>query len=184
VIWYLVTNPTTLKKLTTEIRTQFQHPTEITMASVNRCKYLFACIEETLRIYPASPATHQRYVPPGGMEINGRFVPEDTAVGIAIFAAANTTFNFKDPEKFVPERWTGEDPAYRDDKKEALQAFSFGPRNCIGRNLAYVEMKLILARLVWHFDLENCTEGDWRHQKIYLIWAKSPLMIRLMPAKE
>jgi cytochrome P450 len=45
--------------------------------------------------------------------------------------------------------------------RDASQPFSYGPRNCIGRNLAYVEMKLIIARLVWTFDLENATGGTW-----------------------
>lgn len=39
---------------------------------------------------------------------------------------------FKDAEVFVPERWLG-DPKYADDKRVAVQPFSVGPRNCIGK---------------------------------------------------
>jgi cytochrome P450 len=39
---------------------------------------------------------------------------------------------FKDPEEFVPERWLG-DPRYENDRREAAQPFSVGPRNCIGK---------------------------------------------------
>ena len=39
---------------------------------------------------------------------------------------------YDDPEEFVPERWLG-DPRFDSDKKEALQPFSVGPRNCIGK---------------------------------------------------
>lgn len=181
VTYYLMTYPRTLKRLTEEIRGKFSSPEEITMTSVNSCKYLFACLKEALRIYPPSPATHARYVPPGGLTIDGHYVPEDTAVGIAINAVCNSPLNFKNPDEFVPERWTGEDPAYKHDKKDAAQVFSIGPRNCIGRNLAYLEMRLVISRLVWHFDLEDCTPGNWRDQKVFMVWDKPPLMVKLKP---
>jgi cytochrome P450 len=44
--------------------------------------------------------------------------------------------NYKDPELFVPERWLGEE-RYKDDKRSALNPFSFGPRNCLGKKYVY-----------------------------------------------
>jgi cytochrome P450 len=45
--------------------------------------------------------------------------------------------NFTEPERFIPERWLkeGEYQGLRFDKHRhgALQPFSFGPRNCIGK---------------------------------------------------
>jgi len=43
--------------------------------------------------------------------------------------------------------------------KSAFCAFSLGPRGCIGRSLAYVEMMLTMAKVLWEFDLKRC-EGD------------------------
>jgi len=183
VTYYLMTYPRTLKKLSDEIRGKFSSADEITMTSVNSCRYLSACLEEALRIYPPSPATHARYVPPGGATIDGHYVPEGTAVGIAINAICNSPLNFKNPLVFVPERWTGEDSMYADDHKDAAQVFSTGPRNCIGRNLAYLEMRLVIGKLIWHFDLENCTSANWRDQKIFMVWDKPPLMAKLTPVK-
>ncbi|OTA84957.1 hypothetical protein M434DRAFT_16235 [Hypoxylon sp. CO27-5] len=181
---YLLTrNPRVLRTLNMEIRGAFQSPEEITIARVNRCKYLLACIEEALRFYPPSPQPHQRIVPLGGAVINGEYVPEGVAVSIPIYAACRSARNWSQPDCFIPERWMGEDPQFSGDKREASQPFSFGPRNCIGRNLAYVEMKIIIARLIWHFDIENATEGDWLDQKVYMIWEKAPLWIRLRPVQ-
>ncbi|KAJ5638396.1 hypothetical protein N7490_008275 [Penicillium lividum] len=184
VTYYLMAYPRTLRILTNEIRGKFKSASDITMISVNSCKYLSACLEEALRIYPPSPATHARYVPEGGMIIDGYHVPENTAVGIAINAICNSPLNFKDPEKFIPERWTGEASGYEHDKREAAQVFSLGPRNCIGRNLAYLEMRLVIANLVWNFDLEDVTPGVWRDQKIYMVWDKPPLMVKLKSVNE
>jgi cytochrome P450 len=179
----LMTHPRVLKKLTTEIRNTFQRADQITMTNVNSCNYLLAVIEESLRIYPPSPAAHPRFVPRGGMTIDGQFVPEGVAVGITTYAIMHSSLNFKDPEDFIPERWTGEVAAFANDKREAAQAFSFGPRNCIGRNLAYVELKLVMARLLFHFDLENQTAPNWRDQRTYMIWVKKPLMVKLRPVQ-
>lgn len=47
-------------------------------------------------------------------------------------------------------------------------------------NLAYSEMRLILARVLWNFDLELCEESErWSEQFSYVLWDKRPLMCRL-----
>ena len=74
------------------------------------------------------------------------------------------------------------DPAspFYTDSRAVLQPFSVGPRNCIGRNLAYNEMRLILARVLWNFDLELCDESKgWSDQKAYILWEKPPLLCKL-----
>ncbi|KAI0379847.1 cytochrome P450 [Hypomontagnella monticulosa] len=179
--YLLLKNPRVLQRLTKEIRGTFQQADEITITRVSQCKYLFACIEEGLRFYPPSPQPHHRIVPPGGAVVNGEYLPERVAVAIPIYAACRSQRNFSQPDKFIPERWMGEDPQFENDRRDASQPFHFGPRNCIGRNLAYVEMKIIIARLVWHFDIENATEGDWLDQKVYIVWEKSPLWVKLRP---
>jgi cytochrome P450 len=41
--------------------------------------------------------------------------------------------NFALPDSFIPERWTGEDARFDKDNKAALNPFSYGPRNCLGK---------------------------------------------------
>ncbi|KAK5625774.1 hypothetical protein RRF57_001492 [Xylaria bambusicola] len=179
--WFLFKNPRVLEKLKTEIRSRFTHPDEITIAAVNECRYLLGCIEECLRMYPPSPQPHHRIIPAGGALVNGEMLPGGTSVSIPIYAIANSPLNWTEPESFIPERWTGEDPRFANDRREVSKPFSYGPRNCIGLNLAYAEMKLIMAGLIWHFDIENVTEGDWMDQKVYLVWEKGPLWVKLRP---
>lgn len=79
-------------------------------------------------------------------------------------------WNFHRPDDFVPERWLpNKDPysEFADDDRAACQPFSLGTRNCIGKKLAYAEMRLILAKLLYHFDLSAGGEldADWFDQK-------------------
>ena len=62
------------------------------------------------------------------------------------------------------------DEAFKDDHFDAFQPFSVDPRNCIGKTLAYAEMRLILAKVLRNvgFELDEKTD-DWMDQKTYIL---------------
>ncbi|EEU39432.1 uncharacterized protein NECHADRAFT_94380 [Fusarium vanettenii 77-13-4] len=176
VTFQLLKNKAKLDKLISEIRSSFDAEDEITLERVNQLSYLLAVLNEGLRIYPPVPTGLPRLVPSGG-EIMERFwIPEKAS---PCKRYRHTFSNFRDADNFVPERWLG-DISYTNDSKDVLQPFSTGPRNCIGKNLAYAEMRLILARLLWKFDLEILEDSkDWDSQKSFLLWEKGALLVRL-----
>ena len=113
-----------------------------------------------------------------------------TFVSASGYSSNRSALNFPDrPFVFDPSRWlaTGSDGASVPASKSpsAFNPFSLGPRNCLGRNLAYLEMRLILTHLLWAFDLEvpggtnSDTVGRWEEQKSWILWEKAPLMVRL-----
>ena len=55
-----------------------------------------------------------------------------TVVTINHYCSNTSTRNFREPFSFIPDRWLG-DPAYDNDKKDVVQPFSVGPRNCPGK---------------------------------------------------
>ncbi|GAB1317909.1 Trichothecene C-15 hydroxylase [Madurella fahalii] len=182
VTFYLLTNKEAMKKLTAEIRGAFKSEDEIDFTSVSTLPYLLACLDEALRMYPPVPTGLPRVVPRGGANIAGSYVPEKTVVAIHQWAMYHNDEHFKDPFVFHPERWLG-DPAFADDHKEAFQPFHLGARNCLGRNLAYIEMRLILTRVLWNFDLNIAEDSlDWvSEQRIYNLWEKGKLNVYLTP---
>jgi len=116
-----------------------------------------------------------------------------TKISLNQYTAYRSPLNFTRPNEFLPERWLAKDKPsspFSDDKKATLQPFSFGPRNCIGKNLAYAELRLILVRMIWNFDLNLVGDGDgkdgkyaWEQQKTYILVEKVPLQVRLQVAK-
>ncbi|GFF58286.1 probable sterigmatocystin biosynthesis P450 monooxygenase stcF [Aspergillus lentulus] len=184
-IYFLLRNPDTLAKVVTEVRTTMKTETDITCNSAGaKLPYMLACIQESFRLYPPVPTGLQRMTL-DSMTIAGYDVPSGTKVSVHPMGASWSSLNFYAPDRFLPERWLPEvksDPTspFFCDKREVVQPFSVGPRNCIGRNLAFAEMRLILARLLWNFDLELCEESlSWVDQRAYTIWEKPPLMCRL-----
>jgi len=182
VTYFLCKYPEVLHKLTDEIRSSFKNEDEITIFSVNSLKYELAVLEEALRNFPPAPNGGPRIVPPEGVIINGTWVPGGTIVVVPWYSAHRQHCNWRDADSFVPERWLG-DVRYKGDNRGAFAPFSMGPRNCIGLNLAYAEMRLILARLLWNFDLElDERSRRWIYEmKMFLLWEKQPLYVKLTP---
>ncbi|KAH8686184.1 cytochrome P450 monooxygenase [Ilyonectria robusta] len=180
--YYLGTNPRALAILTEEVRTTFSTEGEIDLLSVQKLPYMLAVLDEAMRMYPPAPGGQPRIICEGGDEIMGMYMPAGTKVEVWQWATHHNPANFTRPDEFIPERWLG-DPRFANDKVEAFQPFSVGSRNCIGKNLAYAEMRLILARLVWNFDIQVAEESrGWDDRSaFYLLWEKGPMNMYLKP---
>ncbi|XP_061186479.1 cytochrome P450 18a1-like [Saccostrea echinata] len=61
---------------------------------------------------------------------------------------------FPEPEKFKSERFINENGQLLGYEK-VYATFSLGSRDCLGKNLAKMEMFLFLTTLVWDYDIEN-----------------------------
>jgi cytochrome P450 len=84
--YLLLSHPRVLEKLKLEIRSSFSKPEDITIASVSKCSYLLAVLNETLRCYPPLTAGMVRVVPRGGATIAGSFIPE----GVSAYQATGS----------------------------------------------------------------------------------------------
>ncbi|KAH8648613.1 cytochrome P450 [Xylariales sp. PMI_506] len=180
-VYLLTSHPEYLAKVTEEVRSRFTTDDDITLSSVNGLTYMLACLDESFRVYPPVAITGPRVTAKGGSVIAGNHVAENTTVGVYHWAMSHSPDLFVDPEEFRPERFVGDDPRYKDDRLDAVQPFIVGFRDCVGRNLAYAEMRLILAKLLWHFDMRLAEESkNWvAVQKNYLLWEKPPLYVHL-----
>lgn len=74
-LYYLLTNPDKMDKLVGEIRSTFQSDADMHMEQIAQLKYLHACLEESLRMYPPVPIGLPRVVPPSGTTICGEHIP-------------------------------------------------------------------------------------------------------------
>ncbi|KAL2786718.1 cytochrome P450 [Aspergillus keveii] len=175
ITYYLCRNPSVYKKVAHEVRSSFKLLDEITGRLTEQLPYLRAVIEEGLRIFLPIPTGPPRVSP--GEYVEGCFVPSATVVKVSPWAATHYNANFHQPYDFIPERWL--DPECRDDKP-ASQPFLLGSRGCLGSNLAQLELRLILAKLLWEFDFVlKDKDLDWlKDNKSYGFWEKTPLSVQ------
>ncbi|KAI9739468.1 MAG: Cytochrome P450 monooxygenase orf9 [Claussenomyces sp. TS43310] len=171
----LLMNAEVYEKLRKEIRDRYTSYEEIDANSALQLPYLQATISEGLRIYPPGSQGFPRISP--GTTIDDHWVPQGAEVYTSAWTVTHDPRNFHNPHRFKPERWLDKDCS---DIKEASQPFSLGPRGCLGRNFAYVEMALILAKMHWRYDLELINKDvDWEGQsRLHVMWSKPELWVR------
>ncbi|KAH6865564.1 cytochrome P-450 [Alternaria rosae] len=183
-VFFVCRHPEAYAKVVAEVRGRFANEEDITMVAAGELPYLKACIDESLRISPPTPSAFPRWVPEGGEEIDGRWIPGGMAVGMHNLAACHAPWNWHRPLDFFPERWLQtKEGEFASDDRGASRPFSYGRHDCIGQTMAMNEMRLALAKLFWNFDvaLSPNSENWWISQKSYLIWEKKPLMVTIKP---
>lgn len=165
VFFYLTRNQRVYEKLIGEVRGKFDDVDEIVSGTkLASCQYLRACIDESLRMTPPVPSELPREVLPGGLKVDGIYIPEGTQIGTSSFSLMHQDAIYQDPWIFRPERWivdeqtgvTAEDVARA---KTGFFPFSAGVGNCAGMKLAMLEMMIVVGRTVWRMEVK-CVEGD------------------------
>ncbi|QSS53755.1 benzoate 4-monooxygenase cytochrome P450 [Histoplasma capsulatum var. duboisii H88] len=186
ILFHLLHNPESLAKVTEEVRASFATTEDIEFRNLSKLPLLDAAITEGIRLSSPVPLGLTRLVPEGGHTINGEFFPAGTTVSYMQWAANLSASNFADSTSFHLDRWLHTDrDLFANDRRDAVQPFLQGPRDCIGQNLARMEISLILGHLLYQFNLSPPTgEGHagvqrWEDQETYAVWVKSPLPVRL-----
>ncbi|KAG5292192.1 benzoate 4-monooxygenase cytochrome P450 [Histoplasma ohiense] len=186
ILFHLLHNPESLAKVTEEVRASFATTEDIEFRNLSKLPLLDAAITEGIRLSSPVPLGLTRLVPEGGHTINGEFFPAGTIVSYMQWAANLSASNFADPTSFLLDRWLHTDrDLFANDRRDAVQPFLQGPRDCIGQNLARMEISLILAHLLYQFNLSPPTGAGhagvqrWEDQETYAVWVKSPLPVRL-----
>ncbi|KAL3494133.1 cytochrome P450 [Aspergillus germanicus] len=184
---YLVNHsPDSLRKLEKEIRCAFSSLDDITLDAVKSLPFLDAVIHEGLRLCPPVPWILSRLVPEGGRMICGMWISGGTPVSIQAYTLNRSPTLFHRPTTFLPERWlesstSNPDSCFFNDHRQAVQPFIIGPRACLGQNLAWAEMRLILAKLFWSFDFSP-VEGRsvrWEDLRTYLLVERKAIDVRI-----
>lgn len=184
----LLQKPEELQILVHEIQSSFKSDSEIDGQSTRSLEYLTAVIQEGLRVCPPLPDNLHRAVPKGGAVVAGYSLPEGVTVGVPCYATFKSKTNFASPEEFIPERWLqqlSDRSSFAEDRPSAFHPFSLGPHGCLGQQLAWVELRVILARLLWNFDIkipEGTKPLEWTSQKIFWAWDKEPVEVSLRKA--
>ncbi|KAL7943651.1 cytochrome P450 [Trichoderma barbatum] len=182
--YYLGLHQEVQAELAQEVRSTFNTAEDITITSVQHLTYMLAVIDEVMRMYPPVVSGLPRLTAEGGAMIAGEYVPEDTFVEVWQWPLFHSPNYWTQPDDFIPERWLG-DPKFANDRRECFQPFSTGPRNCVGKNLAYSEMRLILARVIMQYEIKLAegTEGWDDRGKVYSLWEKGPVNVYMVPRK-
>ncbi|KAI0006418.1 cytochrome P450 [Xylariaceae sp. FL0662B] len=147
-VYTMATNPQIQNKLRDEISELTSWKSDPSFSDIDSLPYLNNFIREILRVYAPSTSHHRQATV--DMMVDGVFVPKGTTFDIVpAVPMLNPLIWGKDADIPNPARW---DQLTADQMSPyAFEAFSNGPRMCIGKNYAMVEIKIILVELIRRF---------------------------------
>ena len=119
----------------------------------------------------------KREVLQGGLIVDGHVFKEGTDVGVSMYSLHHNESIIQDASVFRPERWildekngvTAESIAA---VESAFYPFSYGPRACPGKHLAYLEMSITMAKLLYLADVRAVEGSDLGAGSADMTWGR------------
>lgn len=151
--FYLLADPNRAGKLKQELlQLNKEQDSPLAHHDLQRLPYLTASITEGLRISSSVAGRLPRINSHAAMNYNDFVIPAGVAVSMSIRDVNLNKTIFPDADHFIPERWLG-DSEKRQVLEKYMVAFGRGPRNCIGMNLALVELYLVIGNMFRSYDM-------------------------------
>ncbi|XP_073152250.1 cytochrome P450 86A22-like [Henckelia pumila] len=190
--WLVILNPRVENKILIELSSMLMETRgsdiskwvedPLVFEEVDRLIYLKAALSETLRLYPSVPED-SKHVVCDDILPDGTFVPAGSSITYSIYSTGRMKFIWgEDCLEFKPERWLSED-GKKFQPKDQFQfvAFNAGPRICLGKDLAYLQMKSIAAAVLLRHRLK-VAPGHKVDQKMSLtLFLKDGLKVNVYP---
>lgn len=160
VMYCLAKNPGKQEKLREELfRLMPNEETPLTEESMKNLPYLRACIKESLRLFP--PATMNMRRTNEDLVLKGYHVPKGVDIVLGMMSMYHDAKNFKEPTKFIPERFLRRETegeacpqSFKQTHNFAYLPFGYGPRFCVGKRIAEMEIESFISRIFRRFKVE------------------------------
>jgi cytochrome P450 len=161
ILYYTIRTPGVLQKLRNELdNSGIAYP--VSYKTAQALPYLDAVIRESMRIHFIGSILFERVVPASGYTLpDGTKLPAGTVIGMNPW-----TLNFDeeiwgaDTEAFKPERWLqapGEEKEVFEKRLAVMKhndfSFSYGPRVCLGRHIATLEIYKVMPTVLGLLDV-------------------------------
>lgn len=150
VFYYLSKRPDVQKKLQSQLDAALGE--RWSYEDVKTVTYIDDVIHETLRLKPALLTGGHRVTPPQGITVDGTFIPGDTNVFVPVHRIQTDPRYWKEAAEYIPERF-GERRAELETDGAPFLPFTLGAYQCPGKNLAFLSLRIALARTLREFDV-------------------------------
>ena len=148
------------------------------MAQIGALPRLDAFFNEVMRLKPVAPLLVVQAN--ADVDLMGYRLPKGTAINILARRMATRNENFGNGSRFEPDRWLGSPgSAHCPHQRQAFIPFGAGPRLCPGRNLALLEIRMVLSMFCRHFDFDPVSGGDEVEERMAFTMMPSNLLVRL-----
>lgn len=179
-VYFLGQYPKVQEKLHQEAAQILAHESFLTSYSkLSELPYTEAVINESIRLKPVAPLLI--FQPTKDVEIENYIFKKGSRVFTQFRLGSTSDTYFTNAQSFMPERWLKDHSVAKCPMHnlDAYTPFGSGPRFCPGKNLAMLEMKLILTMLMKNFTIEMVTPIDQIHEIMAFTMTASKFEIKL-----
>lgn len=189
VFYYLCQNPEYQSKLRSALAPLMETSPVPTNNDLSAVHLLNAIINETLRLQNAVSSAG-RLVPDEGFMWKGTFLPGGTNIWGSPRSFGRSPECFVEPLKWCPERWMPKEAGGRPEmtlNRKGMTAFSWGQWNCVGKQFALQELRILFSHTVWNYDLKFAPGETGKRiedeSKDYIIMKAAPLNVAFEPVR-
>ncbi|KAJ0967507.1 hypothetical protein J5N97_024424 [Dioscorea zingiberensis] len=178
--WLLSKNKEVEEKILEELKQYSLEKKEaISNEELGKLVYLHAALCESLRLYPPVPFEHKGAVKEEVLPSGDKVRP---GLKILIFTYAMGRMKGiwgEDCMEFKPERWISEKGRVRHEPSFKFLSFNSGPRTCLGKEVAFVQMKTVVAAIISRFHV-HAVEGQVVEPKLsIMLHMKNGLLVKI-----
>ncbi|KAL6555922.1 hypothetical protein OROGR_005210 [Orobanche gracilis] len=163
-VWLVSTHPKVEEKIRDELRLSILPLDDgkkwriFSIDETRNLVYLHGAICEALRLYPPVPFQQKEPLRPVILP-SGHYVDPKMKVLFSLYAMGRMESIWgKDCLEFKPERWITKGGRIKHEPSYKFMAFNIGPRTCLGKEVAFTQMKTVAATLIHNYRV-RVTEG-------------------------
>nr|XP_043637505.1 cytochrome P450 94B3-like [Erigeron canadensis] len=161
-LWLLTWHPTIEKNLIKDVTSilKDEKSFSLTFDDLKKMDYLKACLCESMRLYPpvvwdSKHAENDDVLPDGTPVYKGNRV-----MYFPYGMGRMDTLWGKDCMEFRPDRWFSEPGVFKMESPYKFPVFQAGPRVCLGKEMAFMQMKYVMASVLKRFEFVPVCLGE------------------------
>ncbi|XP_071904413.1 alkane hydroxylase MAH1-like [Coffea arabica] len=182
--WLIARNPQVEDKIREEIATKLDAKQGqnlslfINVQESHKLIYLHGAVCEALRLYPSVALEHKAPAKadtlPSGLRIDA-----NTKLVLSFYSMGRMESIWGDDcLEFRPERWISEHGSIKHEPSFKFPAFLAGPRTCVGKEMAMIQMKMVAASIVYNYHIQVAEGHPISPSDSVIIQMKHGFMVR------
>ncbi|XAR62307.1 hypothetical protein NMG60_11017024 [Bertholletia excelsa] len=183
--WLVLQHPTVEAMIREELKTVIPAGEEtekwrlFKTEELSKLVYLHGAFCEALRLYPPVPFQHKE---PSQQDIlpSGHRVDPTMKILINLYAMGRMKFIWgEDCLEFKPERWISERGTIKHEPSYKFLAFNAGPRTCLGKEVAFTQMKAVAAAILHNYNVQVVEGHDAAPNASIILYMKHGFKVRI-----
>ncbi|KAM3339706.1 hypothetical protein P3S68_029575 [Capsicum galapagoense] len=181
----LAKNPSAEKRIREEIQQQLHVKEDenlkfFTKEESRKLIYLHGALCETLRFFPSVSLEHKVPLDHDILPSGHRVSPKTRMILPFYTMGRMETLWGKDCLEFKPERWISERGGIKHEPSFKFPAFNAGPRTCLGKEMAFIQMKIVAATIIHNYHIQVVEPENVSPTTSIIMQVKNGLMINIV----